>query len=172
MQPSAPSPPYRMAPMSERDAAEICEWRYPPPYDVYDWPAWEQAVREGRDFADPDDRGKHYRSVYEDDRLIGFAQWLPLAAERGPPIVRLGLGLCPDACGAGRGADFAAFLARETASLHPGRIVDLEVAKDNVRARKAYARAGFRETDEYELPLPGRGPTEVVNMVYLPFAHA
>ena len=163
---------YRLAPMTERDAAAICEWRYPAPYDIYNWPPWEQAVREGRDFADPDVRERQYRSVYWSGRLVGFAQWFPLIAEEGPPIVRLGLGLRPDDCGAGEGAAFAAFLAAETAALHPGRLVDLEVAKDNVRARKAYEKAGFRAADEYELPIPGGGSTAVVNMIYLPSGRA
>ncbi|HZG76605.1 MAG TPA: GNAT family N-acetyltransferase [Paenibacillus sp.] len=160
--------PYRLAPMTERDAAAICEWRYPAPYDIYNWPPWEQAVREGRDFADPVVRERQYRSVWREDRLCGFAQWFPLAAEVGPPLIRLGLGLRPEDCGAGAGAAFAAFLARETASRHPGRLVDLEVAKDNVRARNAYEKAGFREADEYELPVPGKGSIAVVNMIYLP----
>jgi RimJ/RimL family protein N-acetyltransferase len=167
MQPNATSP-YRLAPMSERDAAAICEWRYPAPYDIYNWPPWEQAVREGRDIADSGLRERQYRSVYRDGRLYGFAQWFPLVADRGPSLIRLGLGLRPDVCGAGEGAAFAAFLAEETAALHPGRLVDLEVAKINVRARKAYEKAGFIAADEYELPVPGGGTTAVVNMIYLP----
>ncbi|TLS49674.1 GNAT family N-acetyltransferase [Paenibacillus antri] len=177
MHPTEPIEPtdaseYMLTPMTERDAAEICEWRYPAPYDIYQWPAWGVAVREGRDFADPALRERHYRAVRRDGRLCGFAQWLPLVAEDGPPVVRLGLGLHPDDCGSGRGAGFAAFLARETAALHSGCVVDLEVEKDNVRAIRAYERAGFRAVDEYELPIPGRGAGFVVNMIYLPLARS
>lgn len=159
-------PPYRLEPMTERDAAAISAWRYPPPYDAYDWLPWEQAAAERRDYADPDVRERQYRAVRCGDELCGFVQWFPLAAEEGAPIVRLGLGLKPDWCGRGRGAGFARFAAQATAERHPGHRIDLEVAKDNARAIAAYEKAGFRAVDEYDLPLPGRGIVPVVNMIW------
>jgi len=165
---SSERPAYRLGPMTERDAAAICEWRYPAPYDIYNWPSWEQAVRESRDMADADIRDRQFRTVRRGDELFGFVQWFPLVAEDGTRIVRLGLGIRPDAVGSGQGEGFVTFLVRETAARHPGSLIDLEVAKPNVRARRAYERAGFRAVDEYERPFAGGGSEVVVNMVYLP----
>ncbi|HZG58595.1 GNAT family N-acetyltransferase [Paenibacillus sp.] len=164
--PPPPDPNYALEPLREADAAAICGWRYPAPYDIYQWPDWERAVAEGRDFADPALRAKHYRAVRREGDFVGFVQWLPMVDEAGGAVIRLGLGLRPDLCGAGRGAGFAAFLARETARLHPGARIELEVAAGNVRARKAYERAGFAVTDEYALPVRGQELLPVCSMTW------
>lgn len=151
-QPIEPNPRYRLVPMTVRHAEAIASWRYPPPYARYGFEPWDVLLAEGRELADPDVRERQYRSVLELDELCGFVQWFPLAAEDGPDVVRLGLGQRPDLCGRGRGAGFAAYVAAETARLHPGRLVDLEVAADNRRAIRAYERAGFRFAEAYDLP--------------------
>ncbi|MCI3926843.1 GNAT family N-acetyltransferase [Paenibacillus sp. TRM 82003] len=139
--------------MTPARAEAIASWRYPAPYERYAFEHWDALVAEGRQLADPELRERQFRCVLEADELCGFLQWFPLTAEEGPDLVRLGLGLRPDLCGQGRGAGFASFVAAETARLHPGRLIDLEVAASNRRAIRAYERAGFRVVDEYELAL-------------------
>lgn len=154
--PSLPAAPvdgvrYALAPMTAERADAVARWRYPPPYERYGAPE----AADGR-----------FRAVLRDGALCGFVQWFPLAAEDGGAVVRLGLGMRPDLCGRGEGAAFVRFLAEETARLHPGAAIDLEVAAGNVRAVRAYERAGFRVEDAYELPLRGGGVEPVVNMVW------
>jgi len=145
--------PFKLVPMTERHAAAIASWRYPQPYERYNSEPWERLSVEGIGMADPVIREKQFRSVLRHGDLCGFAQWFPLYAEHtqdaAPSIIRLGVGLRPDLCGRGLGADFVAFIAEETAKQHPGAAIDLEVAADNLRAIRAYERAGFRKTDEY-----------------------
>lgn len=150
---SAPSAGFRLAPMTESDAIAISSWHYPPPYEMYNWIPWKTALEQERDYAVPKIRRQQFRSVYYGGELCGFVQWFPLLAEDGSrAVIRLGLGLRPDWCGKGRGADFAAFLAATAAQGHPGCEIDLEVAAANVRAIRAYKRAGFIIAGEYELP--------------------
>lgn len=165
-------PPFRLAPMTERRAAAVASWSYPPPYDRYNIGPWERLAAEGRELADPSIRESQYRSVLRGDELCGFVQWFPLLSERadGEPvrIIRLGVGLRPDLCGRGLGAAFAAYLAEEAAARFPGAAIDLEVASSNLRAVKAYERAGFRIEDEYDAPFGRGGAERVLCMVWRP----
>lgn len=157
---------YRLRPMTLQDAELISRWRYPPPYDVYNGPDPASAAGERCGWFDPLVRSRQYRSVDWRGGLCGFVQWFPLIDEAGGPIVRLGLGLRPELCGGGRGAGFARFAAHTASSAHPNARIELEVAADNLRALKAYEKAGFIADDEYEAFLPGRGLVPVVCMAW------
>jgi len=136
---------FRIGPMTETDAAEICAWRYPAPYDRYRWPSWEEMRSQGKEFGDPDIRRAQYASVRDAlGRLVGYAQFFPLAG-----VVRLGLGLLPDCCGRGWGPELMRSLCAEAAARHPGAEIDLEVETWNKRAIRAYEKAGFAVTDTY-----------------------
>lgn len=39
--------------MESRHGAEICEWNYRPPYNIYGWMPWEQMQALGVEFGDP-----------------------------------------------------------------------------------------------------------------------
>ncbi|WP_438433983.1 GNAT family N-acetyltransferase [Gorillibacterium sp. sgz500922] len=152
---------FHLAPLGERQAEELCRWRYEPPYELYNWPAWTDMLAREEEFADPEIRTSQYRAVLnEAGELSGFVQFFPLAG-----VTRLGLGLRPDLCGQGYGANLARLAAREARAQIPGNEVDLEVRVDNPRARIAYERAGFRVTDRYERPTPA-GAAEFFCMVF------
>lgn len=161
--PEAMPPEFRIGPMSEADGAEICTWRYPPPFDLYRWPSWERMKAEEREFGDPAIRERQYASVRDGDgRLIGYAQFFPMVG-----VVRLGLGLRPDCCGRGWGAAFAAAIAEEAARRAPNAEIDLEVETWNVRAIRAYEKAGFVASDRYERQA-AHGRVSILCMVYPP----
>jgi len=156
-------PSFRIRPMTEEDARAICAWRYPPPYDRYRWPSWEAMRAEGREFADPEIRRQQYASVTDErGELLGYAQFFRLDR-----AVRIGLGLRPDCCGRGWGASFAGAIAREAARRGQGAEVDLEVETWNVRAIRAYRKAGFEPEDRYERQA-AHGVVSVLCMVWKP----
>ncbi len=37
----------RTAPMTEDRARDVCKWRYPSPYEIYDMRPWERVLEEG-----------------------------------------------------------------------------------------------------------------------------
>ncbi|REK67509.1 MAG: GNAT family N-acetyltransferase [Cohnella sp.] len=136
---------FRIGPMTEADAEEICSWRYPAPYDRYRWPAWEEMRSQGKEFGDPDIRQSQYASVRDKEQaLVGYAQFFPMTG-----VVRLGLGLRPDCCGIGWGAELMRALVAEASARYPGAEIDLEVESWNKRAIRAYEKAGFVITDSY-----------------------
>ncbi|MCC3373830.1 GNAT family N-acetyltransferase [Cohnella sp. REN36] len=154
-------PEFHFWPMTEQDAAAVCEWRYPPPYEMFRWLPWTLMVRQRREFGDPDIRRQQYASVCDaDSRLIGYAQFFPMEG-----VVRLGMGLRPDCCGKGWGAAFARAIAMEASSRQPGAQIDLEVEQWNARAIRAYERAGFKIEDRYDRQA-SHGTISVYCMVY------
>ncbi|UUZ91549.1 GNAT family N-acetyltransferase [Paenibacillus sp. P25] len=152
---------FRLRPLTEEDGREICTWRYPAPYDTYNWKTWDEPLANREEFADPEIREAQYRAVVDaEGALCGFAQLFPLAG-----TTRLGLGMRPELCGAGRGEAFVRSIAAEAKRLSPQNEIDLEVLTWNKRAIRAYERAGFRMTDTYERKTP-QGTGEFHCMVW------
>lgn len=154
----------RIVPMNIRHCQDICTWTYEPPYDLYEWSSWAQMEQEEQEFADQEIREAQYISILEkaSDCLVGYAQLFPLNG-----VTRLGLGMRPELCGLGMGSSFVRFIAEEAQRRRPADEIDLEVLTWNIRAQKAYQRAGFVITDEYERPTP-KGVMNFYCMVYQP----
>jgi RimJ/RimL family protein N-acetyltransferase len=139
---------------------EICSWRYPAPYDIYNWFPWGIMVAQELQFADPCIRVSQFAAVVQveeeknhEAELIGYVQYFPLHE-----VTRLGVGLRPDLCSQGLGALFMDAILKEALSRNPHYEIDLEVHTWNERAQKTYANAGFVKTDEYERMTPtGKG---------------
>jgi len=141
---------WKLQPMLEEHGLQICGWRYPQPYEVYNWTAWDAMVRDGEEFADPDIRRTQYAVTLDRSGAVsGFAQFFPMAG-----VTRLGFGLRPDLCGRGNGADFVRAIVQEAARRAPGSEIDLEVLVWNERAIRCYEAAGFTVQDTYERPAP------------------
>jgi len=167
--------PWHVCPLTLAHAQALCEWRYPSPYDIYNWPDWESMQREKIEFADPHIREQQYAAVLDEDaKLVGFVQFFPIVG-----VTRLGLGLHPALCGQsavrgtgkGRGVSFVKLLVQEAARRAPQNEIDLEVLTWNTRAIRAYERTGFHITDTYEKMTP-TGKALFHCMVYDPSASA
>jgi len=155
---------FRLCAMTESDGSRVCEWKYPPPYDRYCWPAWEHVLREAREFGDPDIRAAQYLSVRSEpgDELAAYVQLFPLDR-----AIRIGLGLRPDLCGLGYGASIIRLAAEEARRRRPDAEIDLEVEAWNRRAIKAYEKAEFSVQDRYQRRAE-HGIVHIVCMVWQP----
>ncbi|MDR6554410.1 GNAT family N-acetyltransferase [Paenibacillus qinlingensis] len=159
--------PWYVVPLTETACQELCTWRYPAPYAIYNWPSWETMLDNQSEFADPLIRDEQYRGVVDiNGTLLGFVQFFPIVG-----VTRLGLGLRPDLCGQGGankrglGTQFVQLLVAEAQRRSPEQEIDLEVLVWNERAIRAYQRAGFTMTDNYEKWTP-TGPADFHCMVY------
>uniref|UniRef100_UPI0040538C36 GNAT family N-acetyltransferase n=1 Tax=Paenibacillus sp. FSL H8-0537 TaxID=2921399 RepID=UPI0040538C36 len=162
--PDGAQPPFgwKIAAMDASHARQLCDWRYEPPYGIYQWPAWEAMEKAEMEFGDPELRQKQYAAILDDHgELVGFAQFFPLGDE----VLRLGLGLHPQLCSRGSGTDFVELLIEEARRRAPHSELDLEVLTWNARAIRVYKKAGFRITDTYIRPTP-QGAAEFHCMVY------
>lgn len=135
-----------LVPLTEEHGRYICSWRYPEPYNVYNWPSWDEMVHNQAEFADPFIRETQYMAyVDSNETLIGFIQLFPMQG-----VTRLGLGLRPDLCSKGSGVAFVQTIVQTAAKLNPEHQIDLEVLTWNHRAIKVYERAGFTISDTYK----------------------
>lgn len=143
-------PEFKLIPLQEEHARLLCEWRYKPPYNIYNWRPWEWMLSRQEEFADTVIREEQYCAVVdEEEALCGFAQLFPIVG-----VTRIGLGMRPDLCGQGRGVAFITAIVEEARLRKPGNEIDLEVLAWNERAIRVYERAGFHVTDTYERMTP------------------
>ena len=142
------TPHLSLSQMSEQEAEAISGWQYPAPYDSYKWPSWAKMLEQGLEFGDPHFRQEQYLAVHDQrtQQLVGYIQLFPL----GQTTTRIGMGLRPDCCDLGWGSSITKLAVEEASRRQPGAEIDLEVEKWNKRAIRAYEKADFITTDEYE----------------------
>jgi [ribosomal protein S18]-alanine N-acetyltransferase len=127
----------RVQTLTDEHAAAIAAWRYEFPYEWYDTSSDPRRVEL---FTSQAGRAGLRSVVDEDGELVGFFNFVPEGDE-----VRLGLGMRPDLTGRGLAQPFIqAGLEHARREWRPKRF-RLWVARWNVRALRAYRRAGFRE---------------------------
>lgn len=156
-----PIPEWRFVPMTEPHGRDICAWRYPEPYAVFNWSPWDELAEGPSEFADPLLREEQFESVLDaDGALCGFAQFFPIVG-----WTRLGLCLRPDLCGQGLGPSFTRAIVGRALQRSPLNKIDLEVMTSNSRAIRTYLKAGFVIGDTYVRATP-TVPAEFHCMVY------
>ena len=138
-------------PLSRKCALEILGWTYEPPYDLYNLRP-EKAQETLRYLLDPANGFFSIRDA--DGGLAAFCSFGPDAQVTGGDYTQealdVGLGMRPDLTGRGGGprviGEVLAFAAER---FRPARF-RVTIAAFNARARKAWARAGFVETAQFE----------------------
>jgi ribosomal-protein-alanine N-acetyltransferase len=133
-------------PLDASDARAILAWRYEGPYAVYN-PQPPDLAAAVAILIDP--ANAYFAARDETGALVGFCCFgadarVPGGDYADPAPLDVGLGLRPDLTGGGRGLLFllaVLALGRERSAHARFR---LTVAAFNERARKVYARAGFR----------------------------
>lgn len=131
--------PLKIESMTTDKARELAGWRYPAPYDCYDFPEWSQMEAQRWAITRPE-RHREFRALSREGHLAGWF-WLRRQDDR----VFFSCGLRPDECGHGVGAELMGIVVDQCAMRFPGEVVVLAVRPFNERARKLYARAGFRQ---------------------------
>ena len=132
-----------IVPMTTAHAVEIAGWTYPGEYAIYSFTRDEETLRELLD-------GSYFTRLSDDGELTGYycfgaSARIPAAEEDAyvADLLDVGLGMRPDLCGKGGGAAFLAEgldFARTRFGVADFR---LTVAAFNLRAIRAYEKAGF-----------------------------
>ena len=123
---------------TEEDAKNVCSWRYPSPYDIYNCPNWETILKQNWGMTNDTKRSTEFYSVRSKNQLIGFFRLI-----KHPEFVMISLGLAPDMCGLGIGKQLMDCCKKTLLERYPGLDARLEVRDFNVRAFKCYKNAGF-----------------------------
>jgi len=150
--------------MTESWAKEVCGWKYDGEYSVYNISDWETCKAKGWSIADKDKLGREFYAFTKEENgrvmLCGFAR---LTNEGG--AVNLGLGLRPDLCGRGLGAELMTIVINEYKRRFAGAALELDVRAFNKRAIKLYMKSGFTVTERITRETPS-GEAEFLHMRY------
>jgi len=121
-------------PMSAAAAAEISQWAYDPPYDAYNFKDTPDEY-----LMDASIWGTEQFYLADGSIILGQA-----ACQYEGNDLWVGWSMTPALCGKGNGTAFVRKCVRELQAVkgHTGRIL-LRVAAWNLRAVKAYQKAGF-----------------------------
>lgn len=150
---------FHFGPIDRPNRDAIVGWRYPPPYDVYDWDPQDDPdlllVRPEEGFLAARDAA---------GALVGFACFgaggqVPGGVAAGAyadPLLDVGLGLRPDLTGRGLGLAFVRAVLAEGRRRYRPAGFRLTVAAFNARAIRVYERAGFRLGPTVDSPAGGR----------------
>ncbi len=130
----------RVRELTVDEAERPLEWRYPPPFAVYDT---EGALGSDRGFFAVED---------EDGALVGFGC---VGAEARVPgvdeelgTVDIGYGMRPDRVGRGLGREFVGTIFAHVAAEHPAELLRLSILRWNARSRRVAEAHGFRVAGE------------------------
>lgn len=135
---------YEVNILTESMAQEICRWRYPEEYSVYNFSEWDVVVSNNWDLAVNEKRESKFIGILLKEELIAFGR-----IYEDNTIVYLGIGLKPSCCGIGIGKDIMNLLVKEACHRYPGLIIALDVRSYNERAIKCYKKVGFKEKKRY-----------------------
>lgn len=130
--------------LTEEDARKICTWRYPQPYDVYDYADWDTVTSRGWDLSKPEKRADEYIAFKYMNGLVAFGR-ITEAKE----YALIGIGLRPDFCDRGMGTSIMGLLVAMARERYPTCIPALEVRTFNSRAIRCYEKSGFRRHTRY-----------------------
>lgn len=129
---------FSLKPMEEREAVEISEWHYNPPYTFYDFASDLEDAKEFLDFKNwPDD--KYFSVLDKSGELVGFFEM-----NHHSGYIEIGLGMRPDMTGNGLGLTFVETGIDFIVEKFKAGTIKLKVASFNERAIKVYERAGFK----------------------------
>ncbi len=133
-----------LGPLTESEALEICGWRYPSPYEAYNYADWETVSAAGWHISLPDRREEEYVGFRCGGVLEAYGRITAME-----DYALLGIGLRPENCGQGLGAAVMRRLTALAVQRHPALRPALEVRTFNVRAIRCYERCGFRIQRRY-----------------------
>ena len=124
-----------LQPLTHDTASRIAQWEYPPPYEDYSFTGHQDEY-----LMDTSTWGTEQFCLTENNILIGQA-----ACQYEGTDLWVGWSMAPQFCGKGCGSEFVSRCVKELCRIkgHRGRVL-LRVSARNLRAIKAYQKAGFR----------------------------
>lgn len=137
-------------PLQPEDARAILTWRYPPPYDVYNFsPADSEA--DLRYLLAP---VNNFRAILDAaGELVGFCSYgvdgqVP-GGDYAVKALDIGMGLRPDRTGQGYGTTYARAIVQYGIDRYGATKARVTIAHFNLRARKVWESLGFKPVSEF-----------------------
>ena len=120
-------------------AKAICSWKYPEPYDVYNYMSFDEAVESNSPLLNNENKD-NYICFWENETLSAY-----INIYKKDEKIFLGIGLSPDLCGKRFGEAYLIQGIETAKSRYPDREIWVQVRSWNKRAVKCYDNCGFSE---------------------------
>lgn len=142
----------------DREAARaIIDWRYPPPYDMYNiiTDAAEAVISA---FLDPE--FAYYKITGDDDELAAFCNFgldarVP-GGDYSEPALDIGMGVLPELTGKGLGSGFAQAVITFAEKKYQTQLLRVTIAAFNKRAQRVWEKSGFKQEQHFKRSLDGK----------------
>lgn len=128
-----------IASMSLSAVKAICLWKYPEPYDVYNYMSFDEAVRNNSALLKEESKD-NYLCFWKNNTLTSY---INIYLKDGK--VFIGIALSPDNCGKGLGKTYLKKGIETAKSRYPDSEIWVQVRSWNKRAIKCYESCGFKE---------------------------
>ncbi|WBW95891.1 GNAT family N-acetyltransferase [Oceanirhabdus sp. W0125-5] len=152
---------YLVTSLSEDYAKEICRWKYPGDYSVYNYPDWSVVVANNFGISFKETRDSEFVAILVNNKFIAYGR---IRLSKGKSFI--GIGLTPSYCGKGIGGSIMKLLIQESKNRFPNCTIALQVRSFNKRAIKCYKSAGFKIIDKY-IANALNGKDEFIYMEYI-----
>lgn len=138
--------------MNYDEAKKISKWTYKEPYSIYSFDESDECISELLN-------GDYYSASDVENNLVGYycfgrAAQVPVGNKFGvydsKDFTDIGLGIKPDSCGLGLGADFVKSGLMFSKNKLCANKFRLTVAEFNERAIRVYEKAGFKRVSSFE----------------------
>ena len=153
---------FSFRPLDENSALTILQWKYDPPYDIYNL-ASDDPENMLRYLLDP--QNAFYGMYRPQGHLEAFCSFGTDAQVPGgdysTPAVDIGLGVCPDLTGQGHGSDYVNAVIQFASSTYRPDMLRVTIAAFNRRALRVWEKAGFQMVQNF------RGGWENMDFVIL-----
>ncbi len=147
-------------PMNPEAAKQICSWQYEPPYSVYNYITYEEAVKKQAAITQPEN-ADNYLCFWNNEKLVAYTSIIPKEEK-----VYIGIGIAPQFCGQGSGNYYLNKTVIEAQKRHPSNEIWVQVRSWNKRAIKCYRKSGFVENHREIIHDRFNEKTEFVFMRY------
>ena len=143
-------------PLEEAHALEILEWRYEPPYDIYNLKGDTQEIVDY--MLTPEYR--YHAILSQSGELLAFCCFgidaqVP-GGDYAAEALDVGLGVRPDLTGRGSGSAFVSAVIDYAQHTWSPRAIRVTIAEFNTRAQRVWKKAGLRRVQRFESTHSGR----------------
>jgi len=139
----------RYTPADETSAREFLQWKYEPPYEIYNY--MPEFIEE--DLVYHLDPANNIYSMYSNNDLVGYCSFGQDArvpgGDYGKEALDIGLMIKPELTGQGLGKEFVKDVIQFGISQFKPRVVRVTILESNLRAMRVWEKNGFHKTQSF-----------------------
>lgn len=142
---------FTFLPLDEKSARTILEWKYDPPYDIYNLTSSDPEATL-QYLLDPQNA---FQGIYrQQGRLEAYCSFGPdgqvPGGDYGAPALDIGLGVRPDLTGQGHGSEYVNAVIDFARRMYAPDRLRVTIAAFNTRALRVWEKAGFQAMQTFQ----------------------